>query len=63
MAAVSLQLAGLLLSLLAGEVLHQLGLTQHIPESAATLAIGLALGACGAACPVRAQPAVGLCQF
>ena len=42
---VSIQLAGLVLSLLAGELLHQGGLSKYIPESAATLVVGMLLGA------------------
>ena len=44
MTSVTLQLTGLILSLLAGEALHQFHLTSIIPESAATLAVGLVLG-------------------
>lgn len=40
----AIQLLGILLSLLAGELLHQLRWTRYLPESGATILIGLVLG-------------------
>jgi NhaP-type Na+/H+ or K+/H+ antiporter len=42
--AICLQLLGVALALVAGEVLHQLGLTERVPESLATIAVGALLG-------------------
>jgi NhaP-type Na+/H+ or K+/H+ antiporter len=60
--AVCLQLLGVAAALILGELLHQLGLTELVPESLATIAVGALLGLCVRALDGRTRAAAAFSE-